>query len=254
MPRLQGKTAIVTGASRGIGEAAARSLAGEGARVVLVSRKQESLDEAARRILEAHPGAQVYARAAHVGDEAGRNQLWAFLDSEVGAIDILVNNAGTNPHFGPMLGVDWAAWDKTFEVNLKGPFALSRDLARRAIARRQPASIVNIASVLGEVASPLQGVYGMTKAALISMTRTLAIEWGGAGIRVNAVAPGLVDTRLAAALVQNKEITRRFTDRTGPRRVAQPEEVAGAVVFLASDDASYITGSVLHVDGGYTIG
>jgi NAD(P)-dependent dehydrogenase (short-subunit alcohol dehydrogenase family) len=251
---LEGRTAMVTGASRGIGEASARALAAAGARVVLVSRKQEALDAVAASIRAEHPGAVVWARACHVGDPAAREALFAWLDAEVGTVDVLVNNAGTNVHFGPMIDVSPAAWAKTFEVNLEGPWELSRAVARRLIRDRRPGSIVNISSVLGRGASPLQGVYGMTKAALISMTQTLAIEWGGAGIRVNAIAPGLVETRLAAALTSNAELTRRFLDRTGVRRVGQPEDVAGAVVFLASEAAAYVTGTVLDVDGGYRVG
>jgi NAD(P)-dependent dehydrogenase (short-subunit alcohol dehydrogenase family) len=252
--RLEGRIALITGGSRGIGAAIGAAMAREGAAVVLTSRKQPALDETARAIRDEIPGATVYARACHVGKEEDRDALMAWLDAEVGAADILVNNAGTNVFFGPMLDVDWAAWDKTFEVNLKGPFALSRDVAKRLIAAGRPGSIVNVASVLGQGASPLQGVYGMTKAAIISMTQTLAFEWGGVGIRVNAIAPGLVDTRLAAALVHNKPVVQQFTSRAGIRRVAEPEEMAGAVVFLASDEARYVTGSVINVDGGYRSG
>ncbi len=252
--RLSGRVALITGASRGIGAAIARAMAREGATVVLASRKQPGLDEVRDAILREMPDATVFAHACHVGQDDAREALFAWLDEHVGTVDILVNNAGTNPHFGPMITVDWGAWDKTFEVNLKGPFALSRLMAQRLIQQKKPGAIVNIASVLGQGASPLQGVYGMTKASIISMTQTLAIEWGGAGIRVNAIAPGLVETRLAGALVGNDEITRRFTDRTGSRRIAQPEEIAGAAVFLASDEASYITGNVINVDSGFRIG
>ena len=252
--RLDGRIALITGGSRGIGAQIGRAMAAEGATVVLSSRKQPGLDEVRDAILREQPDAKVHARACHVGKDDQREALLQWLDAEVGTVDILVNNAGTNPHFGPMITVDWPAWDKTFEVNLKGPFSLSRSVAQRLIDAGKPGAIVNIASVLGQGASPLQGVYGMTKAALISMTQTLAIEWGGAGIRVNAIAPGLVDTRLAGALVHNKEITSRFTDRTGSRRIAQPDEIAGAAVFLASDEASYVTGTVLNVDSGFRIG
>lgn len=252
--RLEGKTALVTGASRGIGAEIARAMAREGATVVITSRKQPALDEVADAIRADVDGAVVHAKACHVGHDEARTALFEWLDAEVGTVDVLVNNAGTNVHFGPMIGVEWAAWDKTFEVNVKGPFALSREVAQRLIDARRPGSIVNVASVLGQAASPLQGVYGMTKAAVISMTRTLAIEWGGAGIRVNAIAPGLIDTRLASALTGNDAIVQQFVGRAGIRRVGQPEEIAGAAVFLASDEASYVTGSTLNVDGGFRIG
>lgn len=252
--RLEGKTALITGGSRGIGAAIGAEMAKEGATVVLTSRKQPALDEVADAIRAAVPGAVVHARACHVGKPEQREALMAWLDAEVGLVDVLVNNAGTNVQFGPMLDVDWGAWDKTFEVNVKGPFALSRDVAKRLIAAGKPGSIVNVSSVLGQGASPLQGVYGMTKAAIISMTQTLAYEWGGAGIRVNAIAPGLVETRLAAALHGNKAVVDQFTSRAGIRRIAQPGEMTGAVVFLASDEASYVSGTVINVDGGFRSG
>jgi NAD(P)-dependent dehydrogenase (short-subunit alcohol dehydrogenase family) len=251
---LRGRVALVTGASRGIGLAAAEALARAGASVVLTSRRQEALDERAEELRARVPDAIFWPIACHVGDPQAREALFARIDAEVGTVGVLVNNAGTNVHFGPMLDVSAAAWRKTFEVNLEGPWELSRMVARRLIAARQPGSIVNVTSVLGRAASPLQGVYGMTKAALISMTQTLAIEWGGAGIRVNAVAPGLIETRLSAALTASPELTAHFLARTGVRRVGQPDDLAGVIAFLASDEAAYITGAVIDVDGGYRAG
>jgi NAD(P)-dependent dehydrogenase (short-subunit alcohol dehydrogenase family) len=250
--RLQGRVAIVTGGSRGIGAAIAHAFAREGARVVISSRKQEGLDAAAGAMNAAFPGA-VRARACHVGDPAALGELVSWVAAEVGLPDVLVNNAATNPYFGPMLGVSRAAWDKTFEVNLRGPFEATRLVVQRLLEAGRPGSIINVASVVGLAAAPLQGIYGMTKAALISMTRTLAFELGRTGIRVNAIAPGLVDTRLASAIIENSERVKVFTDRTAVGRYAQPEEIAHLAVFLASDESGYVTGQTYCVDGGYSI-
>jgi NAD(P)-dependent dehydrogenase (short-subunit alcohol dehydrogenase family) len=245
---LEDRVAIVTGASRGIGAAVARSFVLAGAKVVLASRKIESLQQLAEEL-----GPSAHPFAAHTGKEADCTALIREAVRRFGKADVLVNNAGTNPYFGPLLEVENAAWDKTFEVNLKGYFWTARELARHLVDRGAPGAIVNVASVLGLKASPLQGVYGMTKAAVISLTRTLAAELGGARIRVNAIAPGLVDTRLASALVKDEAISKVWLDRTPLGRVAQPEEIAGAALYLASDASSYVTGEVLVVDGGTTM-
>jgi NAD(P)-dependent dehydrogenase (short-subunit alcohol dehydrogenase family) len=251
--RLEGKIAVVTGGSRGIGEAIALAFAREGARLVIASRKQEQLDQAAERINEACGRDAVRARACHTGDPDQISDLIGWTEAELGLPEVLVNNAATNPYFGPLIDAPMPAWDKTFEVNLKGYFYISRLLAKRLLAAKRPGSIINVTSVLGQVAAPLQGVYGMTKAAVISMTRTLALELGKAGIRVNALAPGLVNTRLAAALINNPELTRFFTDRAPLGRYAEPEEITGAAVFLASEESAYVTGQTLALDGGFTI-
>ncbi|MEQ1567546.1 MAG: glucose 1-dehydrogenase [Myxococcota bacterium] len=253
MGRLEGRVAVVTGASRGIGRSIALAFAREGARVVLSARKQQGLDAVAAEI-EAIGGTS-YAKALHVGSLEAIGPWWDEVEAEFGSPDILVNNAGTNPHFGPMLTTDWGAWDKTFEVNLKGPFEMIRQLVRRHLEHRsgQPASIVSIASILGAGAAPLQGVYGMTKAAVISYTRTLALELGETRIRFNAIAPGIVETKLSSALTTNPSILGRVLDHTALRRVGQPDEIAGAAVFLASDESSFVTGQTLFVDGGYSI-
>ena len=249
--RLQGKLALVTGASRGIGAAIAQTLAREGARVVIASRKQEALDQVAARINAEHPGACV-ARACHMGDVKAIPELIAWIEKELGVPDVLVNNAGTNPHFGPLLTADWGMWDKTFEVNLKGYFEASRQVAQRLVAKGKKGSIVSVASITGMRASPMQGIYAMTKAAVISMTQTLAFELGGAGVRVNAIAPGLVETRLASAITGNPDLARHFTDRASLHRTAKPEEIAPLVAFLASDESSYVSGQTFAIDGGWT--
>ncbi len=253
-PRLDDKVAIVTGASRGIGEAIAGELARAGARVVIASRKPDGLEAAASRIRESVKGtrADAVGFACNTGKPDEVEKLVEHAIKTYGKVDILVNNAATNPYFGPMLDVEWGAWDKTFEVNVKGYFGAARAVARHLISRDAPGSIVNVASVVGFIGSPLQGVYAMTKAAVISMTQTLAFEWGAQGIRVNAIAPGLIETKFAAALTDNAEIRDRIVARTALGRVGQPSDVAGVALFLASDAASYVTGHTLVVDGGWT--
>jgi len=166
---------------------------------------------------------------------------------------VLVNNAATSPHFGPMVDTDWGAWDKTFEVNLKGYFALIKEVVAHLQARAAPGSVINIASVAGMNAAPLQGAYGATKAAVISMTQTLAMELGQSGIRVNAIAPGWVRTKLASPVIDNDEFRTTVEQRTPLGRVGEPEEIAAGALYLASDAAAYVTGQTLVIDGGLTI-
>ncbi|MCA9491817.1 MAG: glucose 1-dehydrogenase [Myxococcales bacterium] len=251
--RLAGRVAVVTGGSRGIGRAIARAFAKEGAIVVIASRKAEGLISVAEEI--ASEGGVAHARPLHVGRVNEIGSWWDAVQEEIGRPSILINNAGTNPYFGPMMNLEWAAFDKTFEVNVKGPLEMTRQLVRRHQAQSDagPASVVSVASILGAAASPLQGVYGMTKASIISMTKTLAVELGETGIRVNAIAPGVIDTKLAAAITTNDDLRRRVLEHTALNRVGQPEEIAGIAVFLASEESSYVTGQTFFVDGGWTI-
>ncbi len=174
---------------------------------------------------------------------------------KLGRVNGLINNAATNPHFGPLIDTPDAAIDKTIEVNIKGYFYAARAYVAHVRSRGGTrGSIVNVASVAGLRAAPMQGIYGMTKAAVISMTQTLALELGSSGIRVNAIAPGLVETRFAAALVQNPAMREHFVKRAPLGRHAQPPEIAGAAVYLSSGAASYVTGHTMVIDGGFTIG
>jgi NAD(P)-dependent dehydrogenase (short-subunit alcohol dehydrogenase family) len=249
--RLKDKVAIVTGASRGIGAAIAGYMAEEGAKVVLVSRKIEGLQAVAEEIRG--QGGEATPIACHVGQRERREEMLSQALDAYGKVDILVNNAATNPHFGPMLTIDERAWDKTFEVNTKGYFGMIQLVAGHLQQRNAKGSIVNVASVAGLMAAPMQGVYGMTKAAVISMTKTLAAELGGIGIRVNAIAPGLIETKFAQVLVDNDEIRSGVVNRTALGRVGQPRDIAGGAVFLASDESDYLTGDVMVIDGGWTI-
>src|SRR5688500_17179205 len=226
---LEGKVIVVTGGSRGIGEAIARACLDAGAKVVIASRKQADLDATAGRLADA--GA-VHAIACHTGKEADVAALYEQAIAKFGRVDGLVNNAATNPHFGPMLDAGESAIDKTFEVNVKGYFFAARGLIKHARERGGGGAIVNIASIMGQRAAPMQGVYGMSKAAVISMTQTLAFELGGSGIRVNAIAPGLIETKFASAIVANPQLRGHVVSRTPLARHAQPAEVAGGAVFL----------------------
>lgn len=237
---LSGRVALVTGASRGIGAAIARSLAESGARVMLTSRKKDDLDATAADI-----DGDVDVMAAHVGDADSGDTVIAATLERFGALDILVNNAATNPYYGPTLGVDVARWDKTFEVNLRGPVLWSAAAHRLAFTER-PGVIINIASVGGLRTEGALGVYNLTKAALIHLTRQLAGEIGPT--RVVGIAPGLVTTDFAQVLVDN------FGDKLASElplgRLGDPTDIAHLATFLASDMASWITGETYVIDGG----
>jgi dehydrogenase/reductase SDR family protein 4 len=243
MPVLQNKVAIVTGASRGIGKAIAAAFAREGAAVLICGRRQETLDQAALEIK-----GNTLPLACHVGRRDDIQRLVETAHREFGKVDILVNNAATNIAQEPVLQVDENKFDKMIEINLKSAFRLIQGIAP-GMCDRGTGSIINIASISG-LRPQYQGMlYSMTKAALIMMTKSYAQELGPRGVRVNAIAPGLIQTELSEYYWKDKNLT-QVLEKQPIRHLGQPEEVAEAALLLASDSASYITGQTMVVDGG----
>jgi NAD(P)-dependent dehydrogenase (short-subunit alcohol dehydrogenase family) len=248
---IQGKIAIVTGASRGIGQSIAEEMAKAGAKVVLASRKQEDLDKVVAGIRD--NGGDAIAIAAHTGKKDTLLDLAKKTVDHYGGVDILVNNAATNPHFGPMLEAEDSIWTKTIEVNVMGNVWLSQavvPLMRQAGGGK----IINVASVNGLNPGHFQGIYSATKAAVISLTKTLAMELGSDNIQVNAVAPGLIQTKFAQVLWENDKMLDHVLTRTPLGRIGQPVDIAGLVLWLASPASSFVTGGVFVADGGMTLG
>lgn len=245
---LSGRTALVTGASRGIGAAIARQLAACGAHVVVSSRRVHDCEKVAAELRASGGSAQ--ALALHVGDTAMIEAAFETLDAAGSPPDILVNNAAANPYFGPVLDMDLDAYSKTVDVNLRGYFWCSVQAARRMRTRGRGA-IVNIASVNARRAAPGQAIYSMTKAGIVSLTESFARECAPHGIRVNAVLPGLTDTKFASALTGNEAILKPLLRQIPLARAAEPGEIAPLVLLLVSDAASYLTGASIPVDGGY---
>lgn len=246
---LSGRVAIVTGASRGIGKAIAETLALAGAKVALASRKQEALDEVAREIRAA--GGDAIGIAAHNGDKQALGALVAATVARYGRLDILVNNAATNPHFGTILEADDSYWRKTIEVNLMGNVWLTQAAVKQMRAGGG-GKIINIASIVGLTPGRYQGIYSLTKAGVINLTKTLATELGPDNIQVNAIAPGLVKTKFARALWVNEDLLAHVLARTPAGRIGQPEDISGIALFLASTASDYTTGAVFVLDGGVT--
>jgi NAD(P)-dependent dehydrogenase (short-subunit alcohol dehydrogenase family) len=248
---LSDKVAVITGASRGIGEAIAAAYAQAGAKVVLASRKQADLDGVAQRIREA--GGAALALAAHTGDAAAIASVVDKAVSTYGGIDILVNNAATNPHFGPILTAEDSHWDKILDVNVKGYFRVAKACVE-SMKARGGGKIINIASVAGLEPEPMMGVYSVSKAAVLMLTKVLAAELAQFNIQVNAIAPGFVKTRFSAALWQNPQINQAILSTIPQKRMAEPEEIAGLAVYLASPASSFVTGATFSIDGGQLVG
>jgi NAD(P)-dependent dehydrogenase (short-subunit alcohol dehydrogenase family) len=247
---LSGKIALVTGASRGIGAAIATALAGAGAHVIVSSRKAEACAEVVRAIEAA--GGCAEAHACHIGEPAQIEALIKAIATVHGRLDILVNNAATNPYFGHVVDADLGAFQKTVDVNIRGYFVASA-AAAKLMQKNGGGSIVNIASVSGLVPGPKQGIYSITKAAILGMTKVFAAECGEMGVRVNAVLPGITETRFTTALVEDDEILGGYLKHVPLGRVAQPDELTGVVLYLVSPAASYTTGACIPVDGGFLV-
>ncbi|MEX1666588.1 SDR family oxidoreductase [Zhongshania arctica] len=247
---LSKKIALVTGASRGIGEAIAKLLAEQGAHVIVSSRKLIDCQAVVDSIIEA--GGSAEALACHVGSMDDIGQAFAHIRETHGRLDILVNNAATNPYFGHILDTDLAAYNKTVEVNIRGYFFMSVE-AGRLMREQGSGVIINTASVNALQPAALQGIYSITKAAVVNMTKAFAKECAPHGIRVNALLPGFTKTKFAGALFSNDDIYQTAVSQIPMGRHAEPEEMAGTVLYLVSDAASYTNGECIVVDGGLTI-
>ncbi|MBA4289182.1 MAG: short-chain dehydrogenase [Pseudomonas sp.] len=245
---LDGKIAFVSGASRGIGEAIAKLLAQQGAHVIVSSRKIDDCQKVADAIIA--DGGKATAVACHIGEMEQISNVFAMIREQFGRLDILVNNAATNPQFCNVLDTDLSAFQKTVDVNIRGYYFMSIE-GGKLMKANGGGSIINVASINGVSPGEFQGIYSVTKAAVISMTKVFAKECAQFGIRCNALLPGLTDTKFASALTKNDAILKIALQRIPLKRVADPSEMAGTVLYLASDASSYTTGVALNVDGGF---
>jgi len=247
---LTGRIALVSGASRGIGEAIAHCLAGHGAHVIVSSRKQEDCEAVANAITEAGGSAEAFP--CHVGRMDDIAAIFEHIRSTHGRLEICVNNAATNPYFGHILDTDLAAFTKTVEVNIRGYFFMSVE-AGKLMREHGGGAIVNTASINAVQPGPMQGIYSITKAAVVNMTKAFAKECAPLGIRCNALLPGLTRTKFAGALFEHDDIYKAAMEKIPMGRHAEPREMAGTVLYLVSDASSYTTGETILVDGGFTI-
>lgn len=247
---LENKVALITGASKGIGYSIAEVFAAAGAKVVISSRKQDDLDELASALQK--KGYEVTGVACNVGRLEELHNLVEKTVAKYGTIDILVNNAAANPVFGPVHETGSDAFDKIMNVNLKAPFELMK-LCLPYLRNSSNASVINISSVGGISPEVGLGIYSVSKAALISMSKVFAKEWGDYKIRVNVICPGLIKTKFSEALWSNEKIMNSMMKMLPIKRVGEPEEIGMMALFLASSSASYTTGAVLTADGGFTI-
>ena len=247
---LSGKTAIITGSSRGIGASIAEALAEFGANVVISSRSKEAVDDIANKIIK--NGYNVLACECHVGQDDHLKNLIDTTLKEYDKIDILVNNAGINPVFDRLENADEKLFNKIMDINVKAAFKLS-NMAMEHMKKNKSGSIINISSVEGHKPDKGLGIYSISKAAISMLTKSQAKEWGKYGIRSNAICPGLIKTKLSSALWQNEEMLELWLKDLPIRKAAEPEEISGLAVYLASEASSYTTGETFNVDGGYMI-
>jgi NAD(P)-dependent dehydrogenase (short-subunit alcohol dehydrogenase family) len=247
---LSGKIALVSGASRGIGEAIAHALAANGAHVIATSRKIEACEKVANDIKA--KGGSAEALACHIGEVSAVDAVFDAVIARHGRVDIVINNAATNPYFGPVHETDLSAFQKTVDVNIRGYFFMSAR-AVKEMAKNKGGVILNVASVNAFTPGMMQGIYSITKAAIVSMTESFARECAHLGVRVNALAPGSTDTKFASALVNTPSIRDSLLKRVPLNRVADADEMAGAALYLVSPASSYTTGATLVVDGGYLV-
>ncbi|HPS57498.1 MAG TPA: SDR family oxidoreductase [Spirochaetota bacterium] len=245
---LKGKIAVVTGASRGIGESIAKALAEQGAEVIITNKTMEGLPEVEAAIKAA--GGKAISKACHNGILAEIDSLFKEIESKYGRLDILVNNAAMNFYFGGIVDASEDVWNKTMDVNLKGNFFMCQ-YGAKMMMKNGGGSIINVASINGIRPAPMQGVYSITKAGVIAMTKSFAKELAPYKVRVNALLPGLTDTKFASVMVKNEELMEKVLLPMIPmHRPAQPEEMCGAVLYLASDASTFTTGATIVVDGG----
>lgn len=247
---LKNKVALVTGASRGIGESIAKLLASAGAHVIVSSRKIEGCQVVADDIVKA--GGSAEALACHIGEMDQIESCFKQIEEKHGKLDILVNNAAANPFFGHILDTDLSAFQKTTDVNIRGYFFMSVT-AGNLMKKNGGGNIINVASVNGVIPGDFQGIYSITKSSVIAMTKAFAKECAPQGIRVNALLPGLTDTKFASALTKNDAIMKQALMHIPMKRAAIPDEMAGTVLYLASEASSYTTGACINVDGGYLL-
>jgi len=247
---LSGKVALVTGASRGIGESIAKLLAAKGAHVIVSSRKIDGCQNVVDQIKEAGHSAEAFA--CHIGDYDQIQATFAHIKEKHGKLDILINNAAANPFFGHILDTDMMAFKKTVDVNIQGYFFMCVE-GGKLMKANGGGAIVNVASVNGVVPGALQGIYSITKASVISMTKSFAKECAQLGIRVNPLLPGATDTKFAATLVKNPAILEKALEHIPMNRIAEPDEMAGTVLYLVSEASTYTTGACINVDGGYLL-